>query len=89
LDLAARQLAASPEFADGTWRDAEGRNLIEAIVAALGPRKGAALWRHAEERFLAVMGEPGKAHVGLPLATDRKRWPVTPELRLVTRERTC
>jgi hypothetical protein len=44
-------IARSDAMADGRWRDAEGRNLIEAIVATLGNEAGGALWHQAVTLF--------------------------------------
>lgn len=44
-------IARSDAMADGRWRDDEGHNLIEAIVAALGEEAGGALWHRAVALF--------------------------------------
>lgn len=77
----AEQLAYSPEFADGTWRDDQGRNLLLAIVATIGPRPAARLWTEAERIFEAR--HLADSQKGLPLARTRQRTDVMPpELRL-------
>lgn len=59
-------LASSDLFADGSWRDGEGRSLLAIVLAELGAEAGYAVWR-AAERLFEGRGF-GRAHAGFPIA---------------------
>lgn len=77
----AAELAASPEFADPTWRDSNGHNLLAVVLRALGAEAGWAMWREAEEMFLA---RGVVTHRALPV---NPRPAARPELYAVKSER--
>jgi hypothetical protein len=82
--ISPKALAMSEQFADGTWRDEQGRNLYLAIVAEIGPERAAHLWREAAR--MVDLGQVGAAHVGLPLAKRHTRQGLPAELTLVRGE---
>lgn len=76
-------LAFSDAFAEpGTWRDADGRTLLEAVLHTLGPVDGPMLWQQAEALFESR--HLGDGHRGLPLAMkSRQHRNATRGLRVV------
>jgi hypothetical protein len=66
----AEELALSPEFANGEWRNEQGRTLPQAVIDVLGQQAGAKLWQEAERIFLARHLRASQR--GLPLAQTRQ-----------------
>jgi hypothetical protein len=82
--LTPQVLAMSEQFADGTWRDTDGRTLPQAIAAQIGQIRTAHLWHQAERIFMSR--NLGTAHTGLPLAKRHTRQGLPTELTLVRGE---
>ena len=59
-ELTAYGLAMSEQFLDGSWRDALGRTLYEAIAERVGDVHARALWDAAcdlvEQRQVSIVG---------------------------------
>jgi hypothetical protein len=76
-------LATSTQFTDGTWRDADGRTLFDAIKDRLGATNATNLWTAASQLHAAAHAEatsqpmPAALVVRLAEIADDPSWPVT------------
>ncbi len=58
----AHDIATQPPFTDGTWRDGQGRNLIDFLIFHVGPSEAESLLDEADaiRRGLTLMTTPPK-----------------------------